>query len=204
MQTVKFFEDQFQRQVREQEFAINPFESLALGHLRGTVLDLGCGLGNLSLEAARRGHEVVAVDGSATAVERIRSCAARERVPVRAEQADLGSWRVDRCYDTIVAIGLLMFFRRERGLELLRDLKEHVLPGGRVILNVLIEGTTFMSMFEPGNYYLFGPHELEEFFAGWTVLASSQQTFPAPDGKCKVFATLVAERPLDDADSGKH
>jgi tellurite methyltransferase len=201
MHTFKFFEEQFQRQVREQEYSLNPFEALALGHLRGAVLDLGCGLGNLSLEAGRRGHAVVAVDASPTAVERIRSCADREQLPVRAVQADLGSWRIDRRYDTIVAIGLLMFFRRERALELLGDVQEHVDPGGRAILNVLVEGTTYMGMFDPGNYHLFGPRELEESFAGWRILESSQQTFPAPDETCKVFASIVAEKPSGAANS---
>ena len=55
---VAFFENQFQRQVRDQEYALNPFEILALDYVKGSVLDLGCGLGNLSLEAGRRGHRV--------------------------------------------------------------------------------------------------------------------------------------------------
>ncbi len=51
--SVRFFETQFERQVRENDFALNPFETLALDHVAGDLLDLGCGLGNLSLEAAR-------------------------------------------------------------------------------------------------------------------------------------------------------
>ena len=54
-QSVRFFETQFQRQVAAAEFALNPFERLALPFLNGEVLDLGCGLGNLALEAARAG-----------------------------------------------------------------------------------------------------------------------------------------------------
>ena len=38
---VKFFESQFQRQVRDQEYALNPFEILALDYVKGSVLDLG-------------------------------------------------------------------------------------------------------------------------------------------------------------------
>jgi hypothetical protein len=51
---VDFFERQFQRQVRESDFALNPFEQLALSHVAGSVLDLGSSLGSTSLEAARR------------------------------------------------------------------------------------------------------------------------------------------------------
>ncbi len=69
--SVEFFETQFQRQVRERDYALNPFETLALDYLTGTVLDLGCGLGNLSLEAGRRGHRILAVDASPAAIARI-------------------------------------------------------------------------------------------------------------------------------------
>lgn len=193
--SVEFFEAQFQRQVREQDFALNPFETLALDYLKGTVLDLGCGLGNLSLEAGRRGHRVVAVDASPAAVTRINSAAERQGLPVKAILADIETWTIDQPYETIVAIGLLMFFRRERALELLRAIQEHVKPGGRAIVNVLIEGTTFMGMFDPGNYCLFGRDELEQRFAGWKILLSRQESFPAPAGTLKEFSTVIAERP---------
>ena len=38
---VDFFERQFQRQVRDADFALNPFEQLALPYVAGSVLDLG-------------------------------------------------------------------------------------------------------------------------------------------------------------------
>ena len=192
--SVEFFETQFRRQVRDEEYTLNPFETLALDYLKGSVLDLGSGLGNLALEAGRRGHRVVAVDASPTAVARINTDARREGLPVQAIQADIGSWTIDRPYDTIVAIGLLMFFRREPALKLLRGIQQHVSPGGRAIVNVLIEGTTYMGMFNPGNYYLFQRSELEEQFTGWTILTSRYETFPAPGGTRKEFSTVIAEK----------
>jgi hypothetical protein len=54
----------FNAQVRDKEYALDPFEILAPDHVKGSVLDLGCGLGNLSPEAGRRGQRVVAVDAS--------------------------------------------------------------------------------------------------------------------------------------------
>lgn len=193
--SVEFFETQFQRQVRERDYALNPFETLALDYLTGAVLDLGCGLGNLSLEVGRRGHSILAVDASPAAIARINTDAQREGLPVRAIQADIERWIIDRPYDTIVAIGLLMFFRRERALDLLRAIQERVNPGGRAIVNVLIEGTTFMGMFDQDNYYLFRRNELEERFAGWNILLSRCESFPAPGETRKEFSTLIAEKP---------
>ena len=92
--SVRFFDDQFQRQIREQEHALNTFEIQAMDYLTGTVLDLGCGLGNLSLKAGQRGHRVVAVDASQAAVTRIRDEAQREELSVQAIQADIETWSI--------------------------------------------------------------------------------------------------------------
>ena len=194
-QSVEFFEGQFRRQVQDREYGLNPFETLAIEYLKGEILDLGSGLGNLSLEAGRRGHRVVAVDASPTAVEHINADARREGLSVEAVQVNIENWSIDRPYDTIVAIGLLMFFRREHALDLLRAIQEHVRPGGHAIVNVLIEGTTYMGMFDPNSHYLFAQKELEECFSGWTILASRYDTFPAPGQTLKEFSTVIALRP---------
>lgn len=192
--SVEFFERQFQRQLRDADFALNPFEQLALPHVAGSVLDLGCGLGNFSLEAARRGCSVTAVDASPTAIERLRTTARKEQLPLTALQADLGGFRIELDYDTIAAIGLLMFFRKEHALALLRQILERVRPGGRAIVNVLIEGTTYLGMFKPDEYYLFGASELQQSFGGWSLLLARSDSFPAPEGTRKEFATVIAQK----------
>ena len=62
--SVAFFDQQFQRQIGAEEFALNPFETVALPHLTGRVLDYGCGLGNLAIAAARQACQVEALDAS--------------------------------------------------------------------------------------------------------------------------------------------
>lgn len=50
---------------------------IAAGKIRGTVLDAGCGEAALALELASRGHEVVGLDASPTAIELATAEAAR-------------------------------------------------------------------------------------------------------------------------------
>ncbi len=193
--SVAFFDTQFQKQVGTGDFALNPFELAVLPHLSGRVLDLGCGLGNLSIAAARRGADVVAIDASPTAIAHVGRVAAAENLALKGIRADLAEYRLDGQFDAIAAIGLLMFFDQARALQLLDDIQQHVRPGGRAAINVLIEGTSFLGMFQPDHYYLFGRDELERRFAGWTVLELTHQTFPAPGDTEKAFATIVAQKP---------
>ena len=193
--SVRFFDTQFQRQVAGGEFELNPFERLALPYLQGEILDLGCGLGNLALEAAKSGCRVTALDGSATGIARLRETALCAGLALEVHEADLVHYQLARDYDTIVAIGLLMFFSRARAEALLGEIVAHVRPGGVVALNVLTQGTTFLGMFEPGHYHLFPKGAMEAALAGWEILVASHDTFPAPNDTVKAFDTVIARRP---------
>ncbi len=192
--SVEFFDTQFKRQVQGGEFELNPFERVALAYLHGAVLDLGCGLGNLALEAARRGCTVTAIDASAAAIARIHGAAQEECLAVEPIEADLTRFNIGQEYDTIVAIGLLMFFPQSRALAMLRDIQAHVRPGGHAIVNVLIEGTTYMDMFTPGEYFVFRREELMDSFADWVIAVARYDDFPAPGNTLKVFSTVIARK----------
>ncbi len=193
--SVRFFDAQFQQQARAGDFQLNPFEQAALPYLRGRVLDLGCGMGNLAFAAAKRGRSVLALDASSAAIEHIRRRAAEEGLAVEGALADLRDYRIAGEFDAIVCIGLLMFFDCPAAFRVLADIRAHVRKGGVAIVNVLIEGTTYMDMFDPAGHCLFAPDELEHRFADWEILAAERREFPAPGERVKAFSTVIARRP---------
>lgn len=188
-----FFEAQFRKQTRTGEFVLNPFEVLALPFVYGRALDLGCGLGNPSVESARRSCSAIALDGSPTAIAHVRRTAQIEGPAIEADQIDLSTYRTTGRFDTIVAIGLLMFFPQHRALELLDDVKAHVQSDGTAIVNVLNRCTTYPEMFEEGHYDLFEPNELQRHFAGWDVVLCRSHRFDPPGHTVMAFTTLVAK-----------
>lgn len=193
--SIRFFDAQFERQVRESELGLNPFEEAALPYLRGRVLDYGCGLGNLAVAAARRGCSVLALDGNHTAIEHLRQLARAQALSIDAEEVDLRSYALREDFDAIVCIGLLMFFDCPTALAQLAGIQAHVRPGGVAAVNVLVEGTTYGDMFDSSSHCLFARDELDRRFSGWQMLRSERQDFPAPRALIKSFATVIARKP---------
>jgi tellurite methyltransferase len=192
---VQFFDRQFELQVAAAQYLLNPFEQAVLPFLHGDVLELGCGLGNLALSAAARGCRVTALDASPTAIADLVRRARGQGLELEAHAAELRHYVPARTYDTVVAIGLLMFFACPDADGLLARLREAVKPGGIIVLNVLTEGTTWLEPFGSQPYCLFATDALSRALAGWDVLLSKHDDFPAPGNTLKRFHTLVARCP---------
>lgn len=192
---VAFFGAQFERQIAAHDYQLNPFEERALPYLTGRVLDLGCGLGNLALAAAARGAHVTAYDACENAVDDLAQRALASGLDVWVRAVDLKGWRPEETWDAVNCIGLLMFFARADALAGLLAVRDATRPGGVAVVNAMVEGTTFLAMFDPKAYYLFRPEELAAPFAGWEVLDDRSEDFPAAGDKVKRFRTLIVRRP---------
>ena len=150
--SIQFFDKQFQQQARNGDCVLNPFELTAVPHLFGRVLDYGCGMGNLAFASAERGCSVLALDASPAAIDHIQKRAAAESRMVQGKVADLRDYDLDEDFDSVVCIGLLMFFDRPTALRALSNLQDHVREGGIAVVNVLIEGTTYLDMLDTEGY----------------------------------------------------
>lgn len=193
---IEYFSRQFDRQVRAADYALNAFEERALQVLEGEVLDLGCGMGNLALAAAGRGHAVTACDACEIAIADLRRRAAERSLPLAAHCTDLSAWSATRTWDSVVSIGLLMFLDRAGAWRLLDEIERAVAPGGVCVLNACIEGTTFMTMFDAQAHCLFAPDALLRRFAAWRILDHRIDEFESVEpGRVKRTATLIACRP---------
>jgi SAM-dependent methyltransferase len=98
------------------------------------VLDLGCGIGDIAMLAARMvepGGEVVAIDRDPAMLETARERADREGPPVRFVEGDVSRFELDEPpFDA--AIGRLILMHVPDGAAALRAAAGHVRPGGIV------------------------------------------------------------------------
>ena len=193
--SIQFFDKQFAEQSRTGDCKLNPFELAAIPHLKGRVLDYGCGMGNLAFAAAERGCDVLALDASPAAIGHIQQRAAAEALPVHGAVADLRDYELDEDFDAVVSIGLLMFFDCPTAFRALSNLQARVREGGVAVVNVLVEGTTYLEMFDAKSHCLFSRSELESRFSGWNILHFEFNDFEAPGATNKAFTTLIARKP---------
>jgi SAM-dependent methyltransferase len=77
------------------------------GHIKGPVLDVGCGTGENALYVSSLGHEVVGVDSSAPAIDVALAAARERRVDATFEVCDaLELERLHRTFATVITSGL--------------------------------------------------------------------------------------------------
>ena len=115
-----------------------PFESWsqveqeAMAHVRGRVLDVGCGPGRVALYLQEQGHEVVGVDNSPGAIR-----VARQRGVRHVRELDVTQITLARLgqFDTVVMLGnnLGLLGQPVQARMILRRLAAMTGPAGRIV-----------------------------------------------------------------------
>lgn len=93
-----------------------------------SVLDVGCGLGLVSLAAAHAGARVTAIDRELAAIEFLLASAAVNRLSVEALVGDIAGVDMGRRFDLVLAADLL--YERSEFERLAAALASLVAPGG--------------------------------------------------------------------------
>jgi cyclopropane fatty-acyl-phospholipid synthase-like methyltransferase len=152
------------------------------GGITGSVLDVGCGTGELSVEMARRGLKVVGVDSSPKAIARAQAKAGAQSLAAKFKIHDaLQLGELNQTFDTAIDCGLFHVFSDEERLKYVAGLHQVLKPGGRLILMCFSERET-----REGGPRRVTERELRESFAhGWGFEELRPARFEAliyPDG----------------------
>ena len=136
------------------------------GEISGDVLDVGCGTGENALYLAARGHDVVGVDASSTAIDRATEKGQNRGLDATFRVSDaLRLSNLDRQFDTVIDSGLFHVFSDAERPIFVDGLRSRLHQGGRYHMLCFSDR-------EPGTW---GPRRvsrggIKETFAGdWTV-----------------------------------
>ena len=150
------------------------------GAIRGSVLDVGCGTGEIALYLASRGLEVLGVDFVPIAIERAKAKAVGRGLSVKFEVGDaLKLDQMGRKFDTVIDSGLFHTFSDEDRLLYVSALSRVVRQGGCV--HILCKS----DQEPPGQ----GPRRVtqqeirDSFRSGWQVTDIRESRFQTTDHK---------------------
>lgn len=95
-----------------------------------TILDLGCGTGELTMQLAATGAKVTGIDSAASMIE-----SARQHYPeVTFEVADATSFSLPVTFDAVFSNATLHWIRQQE--KVLDRIHRHLKPGGRLVLEM--------------------------------------------------------------------
>jgi len=125
-----------------------------------TVLDVMCGYGRHTLELARRGYTVTAVDNLKDYTDEIAQTAEAENLPVTPICASLVNVSLTGEFDAVVCMGnSFAFFNEEEAFTVLQNLAKHTKKGGCFIINTWMLGEIAIKHFREKDWFYAGDYK---------------------------------------------
>lgn len=165
-------------------------EDVASLQKNDSVLDLMCGYGRHSLELARRGYTVTAIDNLTDYVDEINNTAISEKLPVKAVVAGALQAPIEHTYKAAICMGnSFAFFDRNDACALLQKIASHLSPGGIFLINTWMIAEIAIKHFQEREWYYVEDYKylLDYQFHFQPSRIESEHTLIAPDGSVEVI-----------------
>ncbi|CAN5609346.1 hypothetical protein BH23PAT1_BH23PAT1_0150 [soil metagenome] len=148
------------------------------------IIDLGSGIGEVSLALAKAGYNVTAVDGTKTAIARLTEMADRMGLNVDARTGDVRTaLQEGASYDGLVNMFLMHHLLNSDALELQKQMRDKTTPGGVNVFAVYgQDGYFYRNNPDTDDFF---PSSIEQLLQpyvgeGWAVLNQGQAVVPIP------------------------
>ena len=113
----------------------------------GTVLELGCGTGRVSIPIAQAGIDVVGIDSSSTMLTRTREKSQKAGTQnLKLLCADMCDFNVSSKFDLVIIPfrGLLSLLSVDDQIRTLTNIKRHLVPDGKLIFDIFVPDLNMM------------------------------------------------------------
>ena len=113
----------------------------------GTVLELGCGTGRVSIPIARAGIDIVGIDASSAMLARAREKSREAGIPnLKLLWADMRDFNLSSEFNLVIIPfrGLLSLLSVDDEIRTLTNIKRHLAPGGKLIFDIFVPDLNMM------------------------------------------------------------
>jgi SAM-dependent methyltransferase len=153
------------------------------------VLDIMCGYGRHAIELGKRGVQVTAIDNLQDYIDEIKAKATEQNLPVHAIREDVLYVRLNEIFDAAICMGnSFAFFDRADAVTILKNISNHLKPGGILIINSWMVAEVAIKHFKEKDWHYAGDYKcmLEYKYCLHPSRIESEQTIISPDGSIEI------------------
>lgn len=152
------------------------------------ILDLMCGYGRHTLELAKRGHNLTAIDNLSDYIQEIEEKS--KGLNVNTQLSSLTNMQLSTSYDAVICMGnSFSFFNKVDAQHILHTISAHLRTGGCFIINTWMLGEIAIRHFREKEWFYAGEykylHDCRYLFHPSRI--ESEHTIITPDGVTETY-----------------